>query len=209
MRKLYSLLVTVVALINVSVAQNTDFKNRFEEANVLMEDHYYALALPIWLKLHKQQPTNSNVNYKIGYCYYNEPTEELKGLPYLKQAVKSISKNYNPFVHTETSSKPDALFYLAHLYHIDYQLDSAISYFNQFISMVSKKHILVDDARRRIIQCENAKVMMENPVEVRIVNLGDKINSKYSEHSPVISLDETEMVFTSRRLRKRQFKHAV
>ena len=37
---------------------------------------------------------------------------------------------------------------------------------------------------------------------LKIKNLGITINSAYSEHSPVVSLDETEIVFTSRRLRK-------
>ena len=199
MRKLYLVL---SLLLSVNLFAQDDFKNRFEEASVLMEDNWYALALPMWLKLHEQQPENNNVNYKIGLCYYNEPTEEIKGLPYLRNAVKDINNNYDPLSSSETSSKPDALFYLAHLYHIEYELDSAITYFNEFIESVHKKHILSGEAGRQIEQCENAKFQLQNPIDVEIKNLGIAINSAYSEHSPVLSLDETQIVFTSRRLRK-------
>ncbi|MBL4652125.1 MAG: PD40 domain-containing protein [Flavobacteriales bacterium] len=204
MRKAYIILILLTAFVANSFAQTNDdsFRNRFEEASVLMDDHWYALALPMWLKLHKQDPDNYNVNYKIGICYYNEPTEEIKGLPYLRKAAKGISKNYDPFMFSETKAKPDALYYLAHLYHIEYELDSAINYFNKFIETVSKKHILADNAHRQIEQCNNAKEQIKHPVDVKIVNLGITINSPYSEHSPVLSLDETEIVFTSRRLRK-------
>lgn len=199
MRKLY---IVLSLLLNVNLFAQNNFKNHFEEASVLMEDNWYALALPMWLKLHEQQPENNNVNYKIGLCYYNEPTEEIKGLPYLRNAVKDINNNYDPFSPNETGSKPDALFYLAHLYHIEYKLDSAITYFNKFIESVHKKHILSGEAVRQIEQCENAKFQLQNPIDVKIKNLGITINSAYSEHSPVLSLDETEIVFTSRRLRK-------
>ena len=199
MRKLYLVL---SLLLSVNLFAQDNFKSRFEEASILMEDNWFALALPMWLKLHEQQPENNNVNYKIGLCYYNEPTEEIKGLPYLRNAVKDINNNYDPFSSGETSSKPDALFYLAHLYHIEYELDSAITYFNNFIEIVNKKHILSAEAERQIEQCENAKFQLQNPIDVEIKNLGIAINSAYSEHSPVLSLDETQIVFTSRRLRK-------
>lgn len=40
---------------------------------------------------------------------------------------------------------------------------------------------------------------MKNPVNVKIKNLGPVINSKYPEYVPVISADESTLIFTSRR----------
>ena len=42
---------------------------------------------------------------------------------------------------------------------------------------------------------------MANPLEFEIENLGSIINSEYPDYSPVISVDENALFFTSRRLR--------
>lgn len=42
---------------------------------------------------------------------------------------------------------------------------------------------------------------MANPLEVRIVNMGEPINTKYAEYAPIIGFDENSMFFTSRRRR--------
>lgn len=201
--KQISLFVTFFCLLVSSFAQNDEtFKSKFEEANVLMEDKYYNLALPIWKDLAKMEPENANVNAKIGMCYYYSPTHTIEGIPYFKKAIKNIVKNYDPFMYTEKGAKYDTYYYYAHALHIHDELDSAIFYFQKFIDMAGKKHFLTEKAYRQIEMCNNAKKLMAEPVNVRITNMGPIINSPYSEHSPLISLDESELIFTSRRLRK-------
>jgi hypothetical protein len=41
--------------------------------------------------------------------------------------------------------------------------------------------------------------LVENPVELRIENIGPVINTKYPEYVPVISADEKILMFTTRR----------
>jgi hypothetical protein len=194
-------LVLVGFTFNNVFCQSKDFKSKFEEANVLMEEKMFSLALPVLKELLIEDPDNANINFKIGQCYFYSQTHKVDALPYLRKAVKNISKNYDPFMYTERGARIEAYYYLGRAMHIHYDIDSAIYYFNVFKEGIGKKHILYKSAVRQIEMCENAKTLMASPVEIKITNLGPKINSAYSEHSPVLSLDENEIFFTSRRLR--------
>lgn len=197
------LIFAVVVFTTTSIfAQKMDsFKSKFEEANVLMEDKYFPFALEIWLELLQEQPDNANINSKIGMCYYYSPTHQVQGLKYFEKALSGVTSNYDPFMWTETGAKLETYYYYAHTLHLNYELDKAIEYFSKFKETAHKKHILQESASRQIEMCNNAKRLIEIPDDVIISNLGDKINSMYSEHSPVFSLDESEIFFTSRRLR--------
>jgi hypothetical protein len=47
--------------------------------------------------------------------------------------------------------------------------------------------------------CKNGLELVKNPVNISIINLGNKINTEFAEHSPGVTADESTMVFTSRR----------
>ena len=50
-----------------------------------------------------------------------------------------------------------------------------------------------------ITQCDVAEKFLSEPKDVEIINVGGNINGEHADYSPVISADETEMIFTSRR----------
>jgi len=178
------------------------FNQKFLEANTLMEESQYNIALPIWLDLLKEQPDNSNINYKVGLCYIHSANNKKKALDYLAKAVRKISSNYDPFSASEKKSPNESYFYLAKAYHLNYQLDSALLMYTTFKEKISKKHYLFKELDHHIAQCNNAKEAIKNPVNIKISNLGPKINSSFADYSPVLSLDEFSIYFTSRRVRK-------
>ncbi len=178
------------------------FNQKFLEANTLMEESMFNIALPIWLNLSTENPNNCNVDYKIGVCYINSGTEKKKALPYLEKALGKTSSNYDPFSSSEQNSPIETYYYLARAYHINTQLDSAMTYYNLFKSKISKKHYLFNEVDHNLKQCENAKLFVAKPVNIEVNNLGKTINTEYPEYSPVLSLDESTIYFTSRRLRK-------
>ena len=87
--KNYILILTLSFLSFNSFSQDS-FNQKFLEANTLMEESMFNVALPIWLDLVSQQPDNSNVNYKIGVCYIQSGNEKKKALDYLKKAIDNI-----------------------------------------------------------------------------------------------------------------------
>ncbi|MDB4534722.1 hypothetical protein N9242_07610, partial [Vicingaceae bacterium] len=200
MKKIVLILTFTFALINLN-AQDS-FSEKFLEANTLIEESQFNLALSIWLKLQLEQPENHNVNYKVGLCYLKSANNKDKALPYLLTASKSITKNYDPFSSSEKKAPVETHFYLAKAYHLSSQLDSAVSGYTTFKNSISKKHYLFNDVDHHLKQCEYAKIAIANPKKIKVNNMGSLINSSFPDYSPVLSIDESTIYFTSRRLRK-------
>ncbi len=182
-------------------AQDESFKAKFLEANTLIEEKTYYAALPLWLELQEEQPTNSNLNYKVGLCYIESTNQKGKALDYLTTAAKNVSANYDPFAHSEKKAPVEVYYYLARAQHLNYKLDEATSNYETFRNGISKSHNLYTDIDRQKEYCANAKIAISNPVKTKITNMGDVINSKYEDYSPAILFDESTIYFTSRRIR--------
>jgi hypothetical protein len=201
MKKIALIITFSFALINLN-AQDESFRQSFLEANTLMEEKQYNVALPIWLNLQAEQPANFNVNYKVGVCYIYSANNKAKALNYLVKAVQNTTKNYDPFSSSEKKSPIESYFYLARAYHINYELDNAMLNYNSFKEKISKKHYLFNEVDHHLEQVKNAKIALANPVNIMVSNMGLLINSPLADYSPVLSIDESTMYFTSRRIRK-------
>jgi hypothetical protein len=199
MRKTALIISFIFALTSIK-AQNS-FSAKFLEANTLIEESQYNIALPLWLTLLNEKPENSNLNYKIGLCYLKSANEKNKALDYLLKASENISKNYDPFSSLEKKSPVETYFYLAKAYHLNSKIDAAITNYSAFKKKVSKKHYLFKEIDHHLEQCEYAKKAIADPVNIIVSNLGESINSPFADYSPVISVDESTIYFTSRRLR--------
>jgi outer membrane protein OmpA-like peptidoglycan-associated protein len=166
------------------------FKSTDAQAREYFRVEEYREALPLYLKLDSMKPNNSYVQARLGICYL--ATEfKYKGLPYLEKAKE------NGYKHDHID------FFLGRAYHLDHQFDKAIESYEH-----SKKHLNLKNAEdgerlkkidRFIENCRSGKEMVQKPIDVRIENLSSKVNSPYPEYAPVISADETVLIFTSKR----------
>ncbi len=188
-------------LISFTLISQESFQDKFQDGNLSMDEKKYEQALQIWKELIEMDSDNANINYKIGVCYRNMPLNKQLALPYLEKASEKISRNYDIFSPSEKNAPPEVLYYLAQSFHSNQNLDKAIATYQKFISEVPKKHVLAELAQKGIEDCKTAKELISTPIRIEIKSLGSRINSRYHEHSPVINLDETEIFFTSRRLR--------
>lgn len=199
-----SLLLFFILVIISVLAQEDDgkfsFNDKFNDANLLMEEKLYPVALPLWMEILNSDTGNSNWNYKVGLCYLHSGTEGTKSLPYLEKAVANAAKNYNPFSSNEEHAPVDAYYYLAKSYHLNNQIDKAIEYYNKFQEVAGKKHFLIPEVQLGIQMCNTAKEIMAKPLTVKITNIGNAVNTPAPEYGPLVSLDENALYFTSRRL---------
>ena len=189
---------------NALLAQSNKekFMVGFAEANKLMEEKFWYQAIKEWKKVLALDPENLNVNYKLGYCLLNTENEKVDALKYLEIACsKKLNKNYDPFEPTEKLPPVDALFLLGQAQHLNMQFDQSIKTFVKLKTQVSREHRLVPEANYAIKICEEAKKQVANPVNYKITNVGNIINGKYADFSPVLTFDESSIFFTSRRLR--------
>jgi outer membrane protein OmpA-like peptidoglycan-associated protein/tetratricopeptide (TPR) repeat protein len=192
-------------------AQNTDnFNSLFKEAEEYFPKEKVInsaelletskKALPLYLRLLKLEPNNYNVNYRIGRCYLNSRTETSKAIPYFEQAVNSTSNTYKEGPN-EKNAPIIAFVYLGDAYHLDYKFDKAIAAYEKFKTLAKDKIYsdTLKQVERKIEMNNTAKRLVELPVNFDIKNLGKNVNSAYADYSPVLSADESILIFTSRK----------
>ncbi|MFM7234761.1 MAG: hypothetical protein ACKOZM_09225 [Flavobacteriales bacterium] len=203
-RILFSFMFVVVASAAFSAAppKRFVFAAKFLEANQMLEERLWIQSINAWIDLLVENPNNANLNYKIGYCYLQTANSKLEALQYLEAACdKRFSKNYDPYDPTEKKAPVQALFYLGRAQALNLKIDDAIATFQKLQKQLGKKHLMYIDASKELAMCQEAKSQMANPKNYKITNVGPTLNTASNEYSPVLSLDESTMFFTSPRIR--------
>jgi tetratricopeptide (TPR) repeat protein len=206
MKKVIFLLIFLLAIVIKPYAQQeADPKITFLEAESFFLFEEYKEALPSYLKLLKLYPNNDNLNYRIGICYLNNPFEKGKSIDYLEKAVKNITRDYKENNFKETKAPQDAYFYLGNAYRVNNQLDKAIKNYNKFKEILDPKVYDIELVDAQITTCKNAQKLEQDPEDLDLTNLGDVINSRFSDIDPVVSGDEKSLVY----VQQQQFYDAV
>lgn len=188
---------------------NTTFSWKFEEGNKLMEEKFYNQAAEVWSELVAQQPENSNLNYKLGYSYFNSYNQQSKALPYLEKAAMLRNTGsyggfnttgYDPFDPKEKNAPVEVDYYLGRAYHLNNELDKADLQYQKFMDETDTKHFLHGLAKHGLAQTASARELAKDPKDYQVFNVGSVVNSEYPDFSPIISVDGNALFFTSRRI---------
>lgn len=191
-------------------AQNIDFKKRnfssdkknfkkaksnFEAGNELFEKGkgYYADAILFYKLAHSFNPNNTELNYKLGIAYlhaFNSP----KAKEYFYKVLALDSLKYK-----------DIIYLLAMSYHHSNEFEKSIEYYNKYKATLKPRELRKVQAEidLKIKQAINGKLLVKEPQRVFIDNLGNNINTKYPEYSPVFASESNRLYFTSRREKTR------
>ncbi|PIX35592.1 MAG: hypothetical protein COZ59_05595, partial [Bacteroidetes bacterium CG_4_8_14_3_um_filter_31_14] len=96
---------------------------------------------------------------------------------------------------------PDILWVLATGYHLNAEFDKAIELYTKYKNQLSPSNLQAKrkEIDKRVLECNNGKELIKTPIRVYIDNCGPNINTMYPEYSPLISADESMMMYTSRR----------
>ncbi len=168
----------------------------------MSEENEQLQANRVWITLAKQYPDNGNVNYRAGISQLETGQNIAAALRYLQTAKEAgVNKNYDRFSPLENKSPVEMHYYLGKAYHLNYKFEEAKLSYMDFMQEASPKHFLRKSAELGIRQSSNALNLVQNKVDYEIVNLGGVINTAHSEFSPVISVDENALFFTSSRVR--------
>ncbi|MFQ5335119.1 MAG: OmpA family protein [Flavobacteriales bacterium] len=172
-------------------------KTKLKEAlnEIRLGDHYYylgplfhSLALEHYQRAAGLNPNNADLNLKMGHCYLNSPTKT-KAIPFLEKANK-LNPDLDPIVN----------YYLGRAYQLNMQWDKAVEQYEAYkVLLGAKDRDKLEDVKKKIAECKNGRELMKDTVKVKIENTGQAINSEYPEYGPVISADESVLLFTSRR----------
>ncbi len=191
----------------VLIAQETyELEEQFLDADSWYYYEDYREALPLFMKVLDAEPDNYNVNYKIGICYLNIPGQKEKSIPYLEKATEGTTSRYRENVFSEKEAPIDAYFYLGNAYLINNDFRKAKNAYQTFrnkieenkgILNLNKEEYNKEYLAKQIKSCEIAERERNNPQSFVASNLGNPINTRFSELTPVISGDGESLVFTA------------
>lgn len=207
LRQLTALLTMSLLLSNLALGQNEDGTDGPEEvfmtdiiekkiiptgniqrADRLFFDENYKEALDEYLLVLERDPEDIKVNYNAGLCLLNSDYDKIKSLPYFQKVV---------FYDDEAAT---VYYLIGKAYQSDMRFDRAIENFNKYIEYYSSiDEFSVEEAEIEIEYCENAYQLIKFPRECVYENLGEHINSPYPDYFPFVTMDESFVVFTSKR----------
>ncbi len=147
----------------------------------------YESALRMYKDVLSNKPNDAGIIFHIAECYF-EMAKYPEALENAEKA-KSIDEKANENIPL----------LLGKLYQINGKLDEALTAFTAFKNSIDAKKIKDSDIERYITQVTTAKEKMANPVDVKITNMGDAINSAFDDKAPSITADGKTLIFTSRR----------
>ncbi|QDA60876.1 hypothetical protein FHG12_12515 [Hymenobacter jejuensis] len=149
----------------------------------------YEQALPHYLEAQKFNANNAELNLKIGDCYLHSGYKP-RALAYLQKAYK-LNADVDPRIH----------YLLGRGLHLNAKWKEAIVEYKAAQPAAGGKNTaaFMTNIRKKITECENGQKLMQKPSRVFIDNAGPGVNSPYADYGPVISADESVILFTSRR----------
>ncbi|MDY0280194.1 MAG: OmpA family protein [Salinivirgaceae bacterium] len=203
MRNIYILEVVILFLFltKIAIGQDIPFTKQIfgndkaslkDALKAIKDGDYYGsneqfyLALDSYNVAQDINPNNSELNYKIGRIYLE--IQRYSALPYIKKAHE-----LNPGV------APDILFLLGLSNQYNQKFTEALEIYEKYRKqLLPSDRDQIDAVAKRILECKNGVELLKNPARAFITNVKE-LNSPYSDHSPVISTDESVMLFTSTR----------
>jgi len=166
-------------------------------SRMLQENHYYFAGL-VTDQLLKINPESANYNYRKGFIILGMDLDFENALTHFQKAKEVTSKNFDMYSSSEKGCPVDVFYHLGRCLHLGEKYDEAKEYYNKFIESSNKESELIEEAQLRIIQCDVAKSLTSNPIDVKINSL-KHINTDKGEYSSFLSLDGKALYLTSRR----------
>jgi tetratricopeptide (TPR) repeat protein len=171
----------------VGFSQNVKGKVRkyVRNADIELYNNNFQKALELYRQAYALDTNNSETAYKLGICMYSIRSYKKQSLPYFEKAHRNgiVTANY----------------YLGNLYHLQEKFGDAIRSFQEYKNIPDKKEFSNKEVDFLISKCQTAIEFEHAPVNATIENIGHTINSEYPDYVPVISADESVLIFTSRR----------
>jgi hypothetical protein len=156
-------------------------------ASEFFNDEKFNEALDQYLALVVADPENLKYNYRIGVCYLNTNIDKSNAVTYLEKVL------------TMANSEPNTYYFLGRAYHFAYRFTEAIKMYEKFKVLNKVNAENLRDVEKQIEYCYNAIEIMKFKLDVTFKNMGATINSKHRDYYPYVPLNESFLLFNTKR----------
>lgn len=142
----------------------------FRLGNKYLKEAKFNEALPIWLSIVENNPSNYSACFKLGLCYFHTEEKQANAIPYFKKTLDHTTKGYKFYSAKEKQAPVDAYYYLAETYLLMEMQDTALKYFVKYQEIYEGSPPI--NVYSRIPHCfktepepemENAELAVEEP----------------------------------------------
>lgn len=164
-------------------------QNNIKDGDYYSELENYGQALRYYLMANGFNPNNAELNFNIGKSYLNSELR-YKCLYYFEHSFQ-LKRDINKDIH----------FYLGRGFQLNQDFDAAINeYKAHLLSLADDEKIEEEILLNKFIdECTTGKELSSREQRAFVDNIGLGINSEFNDHSPLITADESKMIFTSTR----------
>ncbi len=186
----FFLTILITSFLSINAFAQSE-KEMYKEAIGYIDQKEFAKAYDIMDKLYTKKPKNQDYLYMLGVICLNYPERKERAIEIfesLKQSKKDI---------------PEMNYFLGKAYQLNYKFDQAITLLNNYIDNFSsikkptpEQEEYLANAKKTLNYAKNGKTLIDNKAYCKIENIGKPINSEDAEYVPVISADESILIFT-------------
>ena len=197
MKKEILILLIFIFSLNFCFSQDRSIKETYKESENFFYQEEYSKSYLKFKEIITKYPDNAYYNYKFGVLCYLLSEYRINAILYFNKANENVSEKVKNS-YKEIKAPVETWYYLGKINHLNYKFDTAIFYMNEYIKF-SKDNEKKTKAKKTIVACQNGKKYLNDEIDINVVRIGENINSKYIDHSPLISGDMKTLIFTSRR----------
>ena len=179
------------------------FISNFYDAQAFMYEDNFEEALKLWYQAQDKDPENPNVWYNIGVCCKNTSKDRETSEQYLRKALPFVNPKYKKGEHKERTAPIDCYYHLGSVLRMLGKYDESMDMLNQARRVAEENNrsdlvALIDEEKIITVNAKNIS-NRKSCLKMEVENVGDVVNSVYSDHSPIISCDGRTLYFTSKR----------
>jgi outer membrane protein OmpA-like peptidoglycan-associated protein len=187
---------SLASVISFAQDDNKEVANQIVE--IANEAYYNLRVIVVANEQYVQAAELDNENIEANY---------MAGKTFLETNFKSQATKYLLRVYDlDPDYKFNILYMIGQGYQYGMDFDAAINYYNRYLNHMGrnsdyrgKDFIRREEVERRIYECNNGREYKSVPKTYTVENLGPSINSEWDDYAPVLTEDESFMVFTTRR----------
>lgn len=196
------LFISCFSILNSQEINIKDFNRSLQSASdVLNYDKDYERAATLLEPLLKAFPDNANIQAKLGICYLHLDGKKAEALKLLESASENVAADSREYSETGRKATPDTYRYLGEAYHLNNNLEKAISIFTDLKSKLGSSEEDIEMADYYDLQISNCSYALEakkKPVRVLSELFASWLNDYPGAMNPVVSKNDSVFIFTQR-----------
>jgi len=164
--------------------KNEKISRLAEDAEVYMEDEDWDKAYETYDKIIQIDNSNPFFKFRKGVCALHLADKKAETIQLFQEVIK------------ESPEDKIVIYFLGRAYHHDYQFEKAIKHFDEYLASNQEDQNYIDEANQYKTNSIFGINLTKTMVDADIKHLGPPLNTTDNEYVPVISADESMIIYT-------------